>query len=68
MDDLTGNPVALSDLCHLEPILENFHDCLVALFHDAQLHEHCPDLPWLASLGPAKAQAGRRCRQSAEAV
>jgi hypothetical protein len=45
MHDLAGDPVALGDPGNREPVGKNLHYCLVALLHDAQLHEHCPDLP-----------------------
>jgi hypothetical protein len=40
--DLAGDSVAFGDLGHREPVGKNLHDCLVALLHDAQLHEHVP--------------------------
>ena len=40
MHALAGHPITLGHLGDRDLGLENLHDCLVALLHDAQLHQH----------------------------
>jgi hypothetical protein len=42
VDALAGHAEALRDLCHLPAVLDQRQDGLIALLHDAQLHQHRP--------------------------
>jgi hypothetical protein len=39
---LPRHPKSVGDLGHRHPRYQNFHNGVIALFHDAQLHEHQP--------------------------
>jgi hypothetical protein len=57
MDGLAADPVALGDLDRREPVPDDFHDGVEALFNHCELQEHAPDL--LASTKWVAAQEGR---------
>jgi hypothetical protein len=66
MHALAGHPITLGHLGHRDPGLENLHDCLVALLHDAQLHQHrSPPLP--STNQTVRVQPEEKCQASSGA-
>jgi hypothetical protein len=45
VDALASDPQAFGDLSDLPAVLDHGHDCLIALLHDAQLHQRLSHLP-----------------------
>jgi hypothetical protein len=63
VDGLAADPVAVGDLDHGEPVAQDLHDGVEALFCHGELQEHAPDL--LARRWSAKhKKLGRWCQPS----
>ena len=66
MHALAGHPITLGHLGDRDRGLENLHDCLVALLHDAQLHQHrSPPLP--STNQTVRVQPEEKCQASSGA-
>ena len=66
MHALAGHPITLGHLGDRDLGLENLHDCLVALLHDAQLHQHrSPPLP--STNQTVRVQPEEKCQASSGA-
>ena len=66
MHALAGHPITLGHLGDRDLGLENLHDCLVALLHDAQLHQHrLPPLP--STNQTVRVQPEEKCQASSGA-
>jgi hypothetical protein len=66
MHRLAGHPVTFGHLNDRQPGLQNLQDGVIALFHDAQLHEHQPR-PLHATIYRVEPSRERRCHPSGEA-
>jgi hypothetical protein len=63
---LTRYPIALGDLNNGNAAVDAFHDGVITLLHNAQLHEHQPQPP-PRDTSRAKQTRGRQCHPSFEA-
>jgi hypothetical protein len=66
MHRLVRHPIAFGDLNNRNTAGKDLHDGVITLFHDAQLHEHQPQLPPRDN-SRAKQIQERQCYPSFEA-